>query len=575
MKTFVERRDPLYEYFSPPPPKKNKKKTKRRKKMPRTPMGGVGTHLGGGLGGGVGGGGSGGRSGLVRLLTSPLCIAAVMSVTFFVYVFNSSSTPSSSSSSSIHRDAHHHHHQQRGNYLQQNRRFGGAGASDRDDAHSFGSYRHHHDGENDDHDEDEDVLVDVEHEGKRNQILGGEREERSAHTKKKGSSTTLPKSSVSYPKARKDSASLILQSCNGGNNNSEDEEQPKVFLVTGTAGFVGYHVATKLKERGDYVVGLDVVNDYYPQGLKRARLKELKRLGVHTVEADLNDQETLAEMFSLCTFTHVLHLAAQAGVRYAAKNPHAYVHSNVAGFVSLMEVVVRQRPFIPRVIFASSSSVYGLNTKVPFSETDMTDSPASLYAATKKSDELLAHTYNAIHGVAITALRFFTVYGPLGRPDMAYFSFANNIVKGKPIKIFTGPGGSELARDFTYIDDVAKGVIASCDTSEPSNTPSDKTAGKKKPKFRVYNLGNTHPVTVSDFVSTLEKHLGKEAIREYVPMPKTGDVPFTHADVSAARRDLGYEPSVSLDEGLKKFVEWYTSYYVDGKHSEDQNYVPN
>jgi len=538
-------------------------------------MGGVGTHLGGGLGGGVGGGGSGGRSGLVRLLTSPLCIAAVMSVTFFVYVFNSSSTPSSSSSSSIHRDAHHHHHQQRGNYLQQNRRFGGAGASDRDDAHSFGSYRHHHDGENDDHDEDEDVLVDVEHEGKRNQILGGEREERSAHTKKKGSSTTLPKSSVSYPKARKDSASLILQSCNGGNNNSEDEEQPKVFLVTGTAGFVGYHVATKLKERGDYVVGLDVVNDYYPQGLKRARLKELKRLGVHTVEADLNDQETLAEMFSLCTFTHVLHLAAQAGVRYAAKNPHAYVHSNVAGFVSLMEVVVRQRPFIPRVIFASSSSVYGLNTKVPFSETDMTDSPASLYAATKKSDELLAHTYNAIHGVAITALRFFTVYGPLGRPDMAYFSFANNIVKGKPIKIFTGPGGSELARDFTYIDDVAKGVIASCDTSEPSNTPSDKTAGKKKPKFRVYNLGNTHPVTVSDFVSTLEKHLGKEAIREYVPMPKTGDVPFTHADVSAARRDLGYEPSVSLDEGLKKFVEWYTSYYVDGKHSEDQNYVPN
>jgi UDP-glucuronate 4-epimerase len=459
--------------------------------------------------------------------------------------------------------------------LQQNRRFGGAGASDRDDAHSYGSYRHHHNGGNDDHDEDEDELVDVEHEGKRNQILGGEREERSAHTKKKGSSTTLPKSSVSYPKARKDSASLILQSCNGGNNNSEDEEQPKVFLVTGTAGFVGYHVATKLKERGDYVVGLDVVNDYYPQGLKRARLKELKRLGVHTVEADLNDQETLAEMFSLCTFTHVLHLAAQAGVRYAAKNPHAYVHSNVAGFVSLMEVVVRQRPFIPRVIFASSSSVYGLNTKVPFSETDMTDSPASLYAATKKSDELLAHTYNAIHGVAITALRFFTVYGPLGRPDMAYFSFANNIVKGKPIKIFTGPGGSELARDFTYIDDVAKGVIASCDTSEPSNTPSDKTAGKKKPKFRVYNLGNTHPVTVSDFVSTLEKHLGKEAIREYVPMPKTGDVPFTHADVSAARRDLGYEPSVSLDEGLKKFVEWYTSYYVDGKHSEDQNYVPN
>ena len=504
-----------------------------------------------------------------------------MSVTFFVYVF------SNSSSSAIHQHQHHNHRLQQQQQQQNSRRFGG-GASEH--------HRRHHRAEVDDF-EDDDELHDNAHSsrnsyhrnhhqeeeeeggGKSNTILGGER------TKKKGSGagSSLPKSSVSYPKAKKDSASLIAQSCNGGNsnddnnnnNNSEGEDQPKVFLVTGTAGFVGYHVATKLKERGDYVVGLDVVNDYYPQGLKRARLKELNRAGVHTVEADLNDQETLAEMFSLCTFTHVLHLAAQAGVRYAAKNPHAYVHSNVAGFVSLMEVAVRQRPFIPRVIFASSSSVYGLNTKVPFSETDMTDSPASLYAATKKSDELLAHTYNAIHGVAVTALRFFTVYGPLGRPDMAYFSFANNIVKGKPIKIFTGPGGSELARDFTYIDDVARGVIASCDTSEPSNTPSEKTAGKKKPKFRVYNLGNTHPVTVSDFVSTLEKHLGKEAIREYVPMPKTGDVPFTHADVSAARRDLGYEPRVSLDEGLKKFVDWYTSYYVDGKHSEDQNYVPN
>ena len=402
----------------------------------------------------------------------------------------------------------------------------------------------------------------------------------------KNKALSLPKSSVHYPKAKKDSARLIEASCKSksinkasgdgrGGEGEDGEDEQKVFLVTGTAGFVGYHVAMKLKERGDSVVGLDVVNDYYPQGLKRARLKELTKVGVHTVEADLNDQETLTEMFSICTFTHVLHLAAQAGVRYAAKNPHAYVHSNVAGFVSLMEVAVRQRPFIPRVIFASSSSIYGLNTKVPFSEDDVTDSPASLYAATKKTDELLAHTYNAIHGVAVTALRFFTVYGPLGRPDMAYFSFANNIVKGKPIKIFTGPGGSELARDFTYIDDVARGVIASCDTSEKSNTPSEKTAGKKKPKFRVYNLGNTHPVTVSDFVSTLEKHLGKEAIREYVPMPKTGDVPFTHADVSAARRDLGYEPRVSLDEGLKKFVDWYKSYYVNGKHSEDQEYVPN
>ena len=529
----------------------------------------------GGVSASGGGGGAGGRASgsFVRLLSSPLCVAALMSVAFFVYVFN---WKNASSPSSIHH--RNHHLSGRNNHLHQNRRFGERSAGMDHLAHSYRNQNDHEDETS--YEEDEDVerrRADIAEEG------GGERSD-SRNNKKKvsASSSSLPKSSVSYPKAKKDGARLIAQSCNGGNNNnnnnnnfSEDEEQPKVFLVTGTAGFVGYHVATKLKERGDYVTGLDVVNDYYPRGLKRARLKELTKLGVHTVEADLNDQETLSEMFSICAFTHVLHLAAQAGVRYAAKNPHAYVHSNVAGFVSLMEVVVRQRPFIPRVIFASSSSVYGLNTKVPFSETDVTDSPASLYAATKKSDELLAHTYNAIHGVAVTALRFFTVYGPLGRPDMAYFSFANNIVKGKPIRIFTGPGGSELARDFTYIDDVASGVIASCDTSEPSNTPSEKTAGKKKPKFRVYNLGNTHPVTVSDFVSTLEKHLDKEAIREYVPMPKTGDVPFTHADVSAARRDLGYNPRVNLDEGLKKFVDWYTSYYVDGKHSEDQNYVPN
>ena len=551
--------------------RRRRPKKKEKEMPPRTPTMGM---VGGVSASGGGGGGAGGRASgsFVRLLSSPLCVAALMSVAFFVYVFN---WKNASSPSSIHH--RNHHLSGRNNHLHQNRRFGERSAGMDHLAHSYRNQNDHEDETS--YEEDEDVerrRADLAEEG------GGERSDSRNNNKKKASasSSSLPKSSVSYPKAKKDGARLIAQSCNGGNNNnnnnfSEDEEQPKVFLVTGTAGFVGYHVATKLKERGDYVTGLDVVNDYYPRGLKRARLKELTKLGVHTVEADLNDQETLSEMFSICAFTHVLHLAAQAGVRYAAKNPHAYVHSNVAGFVSLMEVVVRQRPFIPRVIFASSSSVYGLNTKVPFSETDVTDSPASLYAATKKSDELLAHTYNAIHGVAVTALRFFTVYGPLGRPDMAYFSFANNIVKGKPIRIFTGPGGSELARDFTYIDDVASGVIASCDTSEPSNTPSEKTAGKKKPKFRVYNLGNTHPVTVSDFVSTLEKHLDKEAIREYVPMPKTGDVPFTHADVSAARRDLGYNPRVSLDEGLKKFVDWYTSYYVDGKHSEDQNYVPN
>jgi len=325
-----------------------------------------------------------------------------------------------------------------------------------------------------------------------------------------------------------------------------------------------------LRARGAGVLGLDNVNDYYPQALKRARMAKLESLGVHTVEADLNDGAALRKALDSCSFTHVLHLAAQAGVRYAVKNPGAYVHSNVAGMVNLMEEVIRTSP-MPKVVFASSSSVYGLNTKVPFSESDVTDSPASLYAATKKADELIAHSYNHIHGVSLTALRFFTVYGAYGRPDMAYFSFANNIVRGKPIKIFQGEGGTELARDFTFIGDVVKGITAALDTSEPSGKKPDGT----KPPFRVFNLGNKTPVTVSDFVSTLEKHLGVKAIRNYIPMPKTGDVPYTNADISKAQRELGYEPQTSLDEGMKIFVAWYKEYYKDGANKADQEYVPN
>lgn len=340
-------------------------------------------------------------------------------------------------------------------------------------------------------------------------------------------------------------------------------------LVTGSAGFVGFHVALALKDRGWGVLGLDNVNDYYPTSLKRARMKELEKAEVHTVEADLNDRGVVRDALDACKFTHILHLAAQAGVRYAVKNPGSYVHSNVAGMVAIMEEIIRTSP-MPKVVFASSSSVYGLNTNVPFKESDVTDSPASLYAATKKADELLAHTYNHIHGVAITALRFFTVYGPYGRPDMAYFSFANNIVRGKPITIFKGENDAELARDFTYIDDVVQGVIASLETSEASGKKPDGS----KPPFRVYNLGNKHPVTVSDFVTTLEKHMGKKAKREYVPMPKTGDVPFTHADVSRAARDLGYSPRTNLDDGLKKFVDWYKEFCKGAACAGIQSYVP-
>jgi UDP-glucuronate 4-epimerase len=341
-------------------------------------------------------------------------------------------------------------------------------------------------------------------------------------------------------------------------------------FVTGSAGFVGFHVSTALKEKGAGVLGIDHVNEYYPSVLKRARMAKLERIGVLTLEADLNDKRAVRKALDACKFTHVLHLAAQAGVRYAVKNPNSYVHSNVAGFVNLLEEIIHTSP-TPKVVFASSSSVYGLNTKTPFREDDRTDSPASLYAATKKADELLAHTYNHIHGVAVTGLRFFTVYGSFGRPDMAYFSFANNIVRGKPITIFQGENGKELARDFTHISDVVKGVVASLETSEASGKKPDGS----KPPFRIFNLGNKHPVTVSDFVSILEKHLGKEAKREYVPMPKTGDVPFTHADVSKAAAELGYDPVTSLDEGLKHFAEWYLEFCAGSACAEIQSYKPS
>lgn len=348
----------------------------------------------------------------------------------------------------------------------------------------------------------------------------------------------------------------IRKSCQPGETGSD----AKRILVTGAGGFVGFHTAMALHRRGDGVLGLDNFNEYYPSSLKRDRQTELELVGVHVVDADLNDEEVLKEIFDICQFTHVLHLAAQAGVRYAVKNPGAYVHSNIAGFVTLLEVI-RNIEAMPRLVYASSSSVYGLNTKVPFSEEDRVDRPASLYAATKKSNEMIAHTYNHIYGLSTTGLRFFTVYGPWGRPDMAVFSFTNMIMQGKPITIFQGPGGTELGRDFTYIDDIVAGCIASIDHAGPN--------GPTAP-FKVYNLGNRSPVNVSDFVGILETHLGKEAKREYVPMPSTGDVLLTHADVSKAMDELGYRPSMPLTDGLRKFVEWYKDYYKGNTLHKDQ-----
>ncbi|XP_008794398.1 UDP-glucuronate 4-epimerase 1 [Phoenix dactylifera] len=329
-------------------------------------------------------------------------------------------------------------------------------------------------------------------------------------------------------------------------------------LVTGAAGFVGSHVSIALHKRGDGVVGLDNFNSYYDPSLKKARKSLLDSQGIFVVEGDVNDGRLLAKLFDVVPFTHVMHLAAQAGVRYAIENPASYVHSNIAGLVTLLEACKAADPQ-PAIVWASSSSVYGLNEKVPFSESDRTDRPASLYAATKKAGEEITHTYNHIYGLSITGLRFFTVYGPWGRPDMAYFSFTRNILQGKPITIYRGKNRVDLARDFTYIDDIVKGCLGSLDTAEKSTGSGGK---KRRPaQYRIYNLGNTSPVTVPTLVSILERHLKVKAKRNVVEMPGNGDVPFTHANISLARAELRYKPTTNLETGLKKFVKWYLRYY--------------
>lgn len=257
-----------------------------------------------------------------------------------------------------------------------------------------------------------------------------------------------------------------------------------------------------------------------------------------------------------------MHLAAQAGVRYAMQNPGSYVHSNIAGFVNLLEVCKSANPQ-PSIVWASSSSVYGLNSKVPFSEKDRTDQPASLYAATKKAGEEIAHTYNHIYGLSITGLRFFTVYGPWGRPDMAYFFFTKDILKGKPITIFEAPDHGTVARDFTYIDDIVKGCLAALDTAKKSTGSGGKKKGPAQ--LRIFNLGNTAPLPVTELVSILEKLLKVKAKRQVLPMPRNGDVKFTHANISSAHTELGYRPTTDLETGLKKFVRWYLHYYSGEK----------
>jgi len=346
---------------------------------------------------------------------------------------------------------------------------------------------------------------------------------------------------------------------------SAESSTGNVVLVTGAAGFVGFHCAQALKRRGDGVIGIDNMCPYYPVSIKESRVKALNEQDIHVFSADINEVNLLSQIIAEHKVTHILALAAQAGVRYAAKDPASYINSNVHGFMQILEAARSAEPK-PRIVYASSSSVYGLNTKTPFSEEDVVDQPASLYAATKKTNEMMACTYNHIHGLSMIGLRFFTVYGPWGRPDMAAFSFAKKIEAGEPVNIFQGPGGSELERDFTFIDDIVAGTIAAVDHVSPST--------KETAMNKVYNLGNKDPVTVSYLVECLEKSLGKKANRNYMEMPPTGDVLKTSADISKAEAELGYKPTMPLSAGIDKFVKWYQDYFKHEMADDVKVYVP-
>lgn len=344
------------------------------------------------------------------------------------------------------------------------------------------------------------------------------------------------------------------------------------ILVTGSAGFIGFHLVNKLVKEDFEVVGIDNINDYYPSKLKFARLAEAgisddaanwnqkitstKYPNYSFVRMNLEDREQIDQLFREEKFDAVCNLAAQAGVRYSIENPHAYIQSNIVGFANILEACRHNN--IQHLVYASSSSVYGNNTKMPLSVDDRVDNPVSLYAATKKSNELMAHTYSHLYRIPTTGLRFFTVYGPWGRPDMAYFSFTKDILADKPIKIFNH---GDLYRDFTYIDDIVDGItkILIEKPNSPSSQEGCPESGVVAP-YKVYNIGNSTPVKLLDFIETIEKALGKEAAKEYHDM-QPGDVYKTFADVSDLENDFGYAPNTALEKGIGEFIKWYNSYY--------------
>jgi len=333
------------------------------------------------------------------------------------------------------------------------------------------------------------------------------------------------------------------------------------LLVTGTAGFIGYHVAERLLERGDEVVGLDVVNDYYDVSLKEARLARLARYpGYRHERVDLADATAVAGVFAEASPARVIHLAAQAGVRYSLTNPGAYVQSNLVGFAHVLEGCRHQD--IEHLTYASSSSVYGANTAMPFSVRQNVDHPLSLYAASKKANEAMAHTYAHLFGLPTTGLRFFTVYGPWGRPDMAMFIFARKILAGEPIDVFNH---GRMRRDFTYIDDVVEGVVRVSDrpaAPDPAWSGDAPDPSSSRAPWRIYNIGNHTPVELMAVIELLERELGRDAVKSYLPM-QPGDVPATYADVEELTRDVGFTPATPIEEGVRRFVAWYREYFGD------------
>lgn len=331
------------------------------------------------------------------------------------------------------------------------------------------------------------------------------------------------------------------------------------LLVTGCAGFIGFHLAKRLLEKGYFVVGLDNLNDYYDVNLKEDRLRILQNYDEFTFEKiSLENREAMEEVFQEHNVNKVLHMAAQAGVRYSLENPHAYIDSNVLGFMNILEGC--RHNDVKHLIFASSSSVYGANTLKPFSVHHNVDHPVSLYAATKKANELMAHTYSSLYGIPSTGLRFFTVYGPWGRPDMALFIFTKKILAGEPIQVFNH---GNMRRDFTYIDDVVEGIVRLLNKipqPDPTWSGENPDPGTSYAPYKIYNIGNNKPVDLMYFISLLEEALGKKSRKEFLPM-QAGDVPETFADIDDLMNDVGFRPDTKIEEGIERFVAWYKDYY--------------